>query len=222
VERQYLTDFEAKYKEYMVLHDKFMMYVDMEIGEIILVIDDIAEQTNLLALNAAIEAAQAGEHGRGFAVVADEVRKLAERSGQASKEIAALINTIQADTGKSIQAMEEGTKEVEKGSQLADRAGTALQEIDRTIEEANRQVLVWPSFQVHKNFIKLRYISNKNNWKGALIMDEFLQTWGGPLLLLIAMIFMHRFGGCGSGHRHGHAKDHRGHKRGEEDKDKNI
>lgn len=112
-----------------------------EIGEIIQVIDDIAEQTNLLALNAAIEAARAGEHGKGFAVVADEVRKLAERSGGATKEIADLISTIQAGIGNAIKAMEEGTKEVEKGSQLADQAGVALQEIDQTIELANRQVL---------------------------------------------------------------------------------
>ena len=67
-----------------------------QIGEIILVIDDIADQTNLLALNAAIEAARAGEEGRGFAVVADEVRKLAERTTQATKQIAAMIKNVQA------------------------------------------------------------------------------------------------------------------------------
>ena len=100
-----------------------------QIGEIIGVINDIADQTNLLALNAAIEAARAGEQGRGFAVVADEVRKLAERTTKATKEIAAMIKKIQADTGGAVAAMERGTRQVDDGIQLADRAGKALEEI---------------------------------------------------------------------------------------------
>ena len=100
-----------------------------QIGEIISVIDDIADQTNLLALNAAIEAARAGEQGRGFAVVADEVRKLAERTTKATKEIAGMIKKIQSDTTGAVQSMEEGTQEVERGIELADKAGTSLKEI---------------------------------------------------------------------------------------------
>jgi len=100
-----------------------------QIGEIIGVIDDIADQTNLLALNAAIEAARAGEQGRGFAVVADEVRKLAERTTKATKEIAGMIKKIQLDTKGAVSSMEEGTKQVDEGIKMADKAGASLHEI---------------------------------------------------------------------------------------------
>jgi methyl-accepting chemotaxis protein len=99
------------------------------IGEIVAVIEDIADQTNLLALNAAIEAARAGTQGRGFAVVADEVRKLAERTTQATKEIASRIQTIQVETKTVVQAMESGTAQVEEGVKTTEKTGQSLQEI---------------------------------------------------------------------------------------------
>jgi methyl-accepting chemotaxis protein len=99
------------------------------IGEIIAVIDDIADQTNLLALNAAIEAARAGEQGRGFAVVADEVRKLAERTGKATGEITNMIKGIQRDTEEAVGSMESGIQQVDRGRDLADKAGSSLNEI---------------------------------------------------------------------------------------------
>ncbi len=108
----------------------------LEISEIISVINDITEQTNLLALNAAIEAARAGEAGRGFAVVADEVRKLAEHSRNATKDIAALIKAIQAETNEAVVVMEEGTKEVEVGARLADQAGKALEAISSVVRQS--------------------------------------------------------------------------------------
>jgi methyl-accepting chemotaxis protein len=106
-----------------------------QIGEIISVIDEIADQTNLLALNAAIEAARAGEQGRGFAVVADEVRKLAERTTEATKQIANMIKGIQKETEEAVRAMQQGTNEVNSGIVLADQAGKALHEIVQSSQE---------------------------------------------------------------------------------------
>ena len=100
-----------------------------EIGEIVELISDITEQTNVLALNAAIQAASAGEAGRGFTVVAEEVQRLAERSGEATKQIAAIVKTIQSDTHNAVLAMENSTRNVVDGARLSDAAGQALAEI---------------------------------------------------------------------------------------------
>ena len=101
-----------------------------QIGDIVELIDDIAEQTNILSLNAAIQAAMAGEAGRGFAVVADEVQRLAERSSNATKQIDALVKTIQSDTNEAISSMERSTTEVVSGAKLSQDAGTALEQIE--------------------------------------------------------------------------------------------
>ena len=102
-----------------------------EIGEIVDLISDITEQTNVLALNAAIQAASAGEAGRGFSVVAEEVQRLAERSGEATKQIGALVRTIQTDTQDAVSAMEKSTQGVVEGAKLSDAAGQSLANIGR-------------------------------------------------------------------------------------------
>jgi twitching motility protein PilJ len=107
----------------------------LEIGEIVELISDITEQTNVLALNAAIQAASAGEAGRGFTVVAEEVQRLAERSGEATKQIEAIVKTIQADTQDAVAAMEKSTVGVVEGAKLSDAAGQALAEIQRVSRE---------------------------------------------------------------------------------------
>jgi twitching motility protein PilJ len=101
-----------------------------EIGEMTELISDITEQTNVLALNAAIQAASAGEAGRGFSVVAEEVQRLAERSGDATRQISALVKAIQSDTQDAVAAMERSTQGVIAGAKLSDSAGRALAEID--------------------------------------------------------------------------------------------
>ena len=106
-----------------------------EIGEIVDLISDITEQTNVLALNAAIQAASAGEAGRGFSVVAEEVQRLAERSGEATKQIGALVKTIQGDTYDAVAAMEKSTLGVVEGAKLSDMAGQSLREIEQVSNE---------------------------------------------------------------------------------------
>ncbi len=127
------TDYTASIVE--ALGDK-----SLEIGQIVDLITNIASQTNLLALNAAIEAARAGEMGRGFAVVADEVRKLAEESGEAAQRIAQLIREIQNESDKAVGAMQEGTKEVAKGTEVITQAGDAFHYIIAAVNQVRAQI----------------------------------------------------------------------------------
>ncbi|MDP3411330.1 methyl-accepting chemotaxis protein [Bosea sp. (in: a-proteobacteria)] len=99
-----------------------------KISDIIRVIDDIAFQTNLLALNAAVEAARAGDAGKGFAVVASEVRTLAQRSGEAAKDISALISSSNMEVG-------EGVKLVRQAGESLDRILAASQKVAATIAD---------------------------------------------------------------------------------------
>lgn len=111
-----------------------------EIGEIVELISDITEQTNILALNAAIQAASAGEAGRGFTVVAEEVQRLAERSSEATKQISAIVKTIQTDTHGAVMAMEKSTEGVVDGARVADAAGQALSEIESVTNNLARLI----------------------------------------------------------------------------------
>jgi len=102
-----------------------------EIGDIVELINGFAEQTNVLALNAAIQAASAGGTGKGFAVVADEVQQLAESATKATRRIESLVQTIQADTYEAVVSMESTISEVVKGAQLAEDAGSSLDQIEQ-------------------------------------------------------------------------------------------
>jgi methyl-accepting chemotaxis protein len=94
----------------------------------------IADQTNLLALNAAIEAARAGESGRGFAVVADEVRNLAQRTAQATREIADTLGGVRQQTLEAMGVMQSCQEAAQRGVARADEANAALQRIQGEVE----------------------------------------------------------------------------------------
>ncbi|TVS08695.1 MAG: methyl-accepting chemotaxis protein [Gammaproteobacteria bacterium] len=114
-----------------------------EIGTVLDVIRGIAEQTNLLALNAAIEAARAGEQGRGFAVVADEVRTLASRTQTSTQEIQRMIEGLQGNAGKAVEAMEKGRLQAKDSVEQAGKAGESLEAITvavRNISDMNTQI----------------------------------------------------------------------------------
>ena len=112
-----------------------------EIGDIVNLITEISDQTNILALNAAIQASMAGEAGRGFAVVADEVQRLAERTGDATKQIEALVKTIQADTNEASVSMEQSTTNVVRGAKLTENAGSALDRIEQVSMNLAQRIL---------------------------------------------------------------------------------
>ncbi len=112
-----------------------------EIGGFVSTVSEIAGQTNLLALNAAIEAARAGEQGRGFAVVAEEVRKLAEQSGEAAKNIAVLINSIQTDINKAIESIKESANEASFTVQTIDKTGLMFDDIIQNVKNIKEKIV---------------------------------------------------------------------------------
>ena len=111
-----------------------------EIGGIVNTINVIAERTNMLSLNASIEAARAGEAGRGFAVVAEEIRNLADRSAQATADIAAIIKALQEVVQEAVAASNEGVRVAEESGRLAEEGSAGLQRILSGVDETTQIV----------------------------------------------------------------------------------
>lgn len=155
----------------------------LEVGEIILLIEDISDQTNILAVNASIQAAMAGETGRGFAVVADEIQRLAEKAGSATKEIKSLINTIQTETQQVTTTMEQARSEALQGVKLAQNAGSELEKIENVSKKiaglvqfvsksANEHAVVFRSIA-----LKMKIINEftEQTDEGTADIEEFIE-----------------------------------------------
>ncbi len=106
-----------------------------QISNIVDVLSDITEETSVLALNATVQAARAGEAGKSFKIVADSVQALAHKAADATRKVATLIQTTQTDIQDIVQAVQKTNLEVDKGTQLSNRAGGALSEINEVSQK---------------------------------------------------------------------------------------
>jgi methyl-accepting chemotaxis protein len=107
-----------------------------QIGEIIATVNSLADQSKMLALNASVEAARAGEEGKGFAVVALEVRNLADQNRDATVQVREILGEIQRATNAAVMVTEEGSKGVDEGQNLVNKAGESIKDLSHAIEEA--------------------------------------------------------------------------------------
>ena len=129
-----------RYLEDMVVSMDLITDSSGKISKIIKVIDEIAFQTNILALNAAVEAARAGEAGMGFAVVSDEVRSLAQRSAQAAKDTAALIEDSITRSGEGKVKVDQVALAIRAVTEDSAKVKVMVDEVSLGSEEQSRGI----------------------------------------------------------------------------------
>lgn len=152
-----------------------------QIDSVVDSISSIAQQTNLLALNAAIEAARAGEQGRGFAVVADEVRTLASRTHQSTLDIKDMIERLQEESNKAVDAIDSGREHAQLSVEQANRTGHSIEEITRAIAEIaamNNRIVNAADLQhatskeMHHNVSGINQISKETAANSQILVDS--------------------------------------------------
>lgn len=125
--RESISDMEKRFKR---LGER-----SQEISTAVQLINAISERTHVLALNASMQAATAGEAGRGFAVVAEEVQRLSDSSRQATATISQLVGNIQAETNETLFTVNRLIGDVVRQSELAQRAGTQMNQTQQTTQQ---------------------------------------------------------------------------------------
>lgn len=150
-----------------------------QVSSIVKIIREIAENTNMLALNAAIEAARAGEAGKGFAVVADEVRKLADQTKEASMDIEKVINEIQRETMDTVDAMNEGLKDVEQSVEAIENTNAAFNKIISMIKSVSEKII-----QVSESVYQLKDEMEKINVSLEKVSQVSMATSDGTQNIL--------------------------------------
>jgi len=156
-----------------------------KISKIIKVIDEIAFQTNILALNAAVEAARAGEAGMGFAVVADEVRNLAQRSAQAAKDTAGLIEESILRSGEGSKKLGEVAGSIQAITDGAGKVKTLVDEVDASSREQAQGIE-----QISKTVAEMDQVTQRTaaNAEQGASASEQLNAQSKSLMAVVARL----------------------------------